>query len=78
MLIGFERRFGEFPNGTLAGAGFEPNLRVGLADVLEDEFVGSLGSFHHESEVQFGPVDDGDLANFLSRQLFDLGANRFS
>ena len=78
LFVRLERRLGKFADRALAGAGFEPNLGVGFPDVLEDEFVGPLGPFHHHPKVELSTVDDGDFSNFLRSELFDLQADRLA
>jgi hypothetical protein len=76
LLAGLEGRVGKLADRAFAGTGLEPNLCIGFADVFEDKFMGTFGSLHHHSEIELGPVDDGDPTDFLSGELLDFRLDR--
>ena len=40
--------------------------------------MGTFGSLHHHSEIEFGPVDDGDLADFSRVELLNFRLDRIA
>jgi hypothetical protein len=78
LLAGLEGRVGKLADRAFAGTGLEPNLCIGFADVFEDKFMGTFGSLHHHSEIEFSPVDNGDPSDLLRGELLDFRLDRIA